>query len=246
MDKNLLVEKDVEEGERLLRALDSVNFPVIAAFWYYLPEGGPWRLQFASPVVDQDGPRAAYRKIQEVMAESGPYHFGLDTVAAVSPSDPLVMELRIFAGTDGSPFIGGFHLHKTPIGDMYIEGAYIYRAERVIGQSGVFSFLCATPQPNHKTWKAWKCKITIEGGIFKKVEVEGYNWPQTQTRQGVNIHLGIITNSIGKGKNLVGDIMKWTILGGRLRSVETIAQGVTIEVPEDVADPSATSAPPGG
>src|SRR5262249_30655694 len=145
--------------KRLLKALDAAQFPVTAALWYYLPDGGPWRLLFASPVVQREGPRAAYRTIQQVMAKSGPYPFGLDTIWAASTDEPIVMELRLFAGTDGAPFIGGFDLQKTQLGDIFIDRAYVYRAERIVGKSGTVEMICATPEAGHKTWRARKATL---------------------------------------------------------------------------------------
>ena len=43
MDKTVLVEQDIKEGERLLRALDQAEVPVTGALWLYRSEADVWR-----------------------------------------------------------------------------------------------------------------------------------------------------------------------------------------------------------
>ena len=83
MVKTILVERDLEEGRRLLERLDvkeaetapasgrtraatlpRTKVPVQAAFWWYLPESQEWRLIIATPLVDSYGPLSVYTKIQ--------------------------------------------------------------------------------------------------------------------------------------------------------------------------------------
>jgi hypothetical protein len=244
MDKSTLVDEDIRAGRRLIEALDAVKFPLVAALWYYLPDGGPWRLLLSSPVVDEAGPRAAYRKIQEVLGSTGPYPFFLDSISAVSPEEPPITDLRIFAGTDGPPFIGGNRLLKARLGDAYIEEAYIYRAERIIGTSGVISLLCAVPDRGRKVWRALKGKMAVEGGLIQSVEVEGETRPQTRTKTGVNAVLRALVHVKKEGGQVFGDVQKWVIHGGRLESVETVVAGVPIEGiegPVAVASPGSPS-----
>src|SRR4051794_12127844 len=106
MDQATLVERDLEEGRRLVQALDAAGFPVLAALWSFSSEEGDWWLVIASPRVTELGPRAAYTQIQGVIRSAG-IHLPLMRISAVPPDDPLVLELRIFAGTEGAPFVGG-------------------------------------------------------------------------------------------------------------------------------------------
>jgi hypothetical protein len=228
MDKEALVDREIEEGHRLVQALDQARVPVVAALWSFLPEEGVWRLLISSPKVSEAGPRAAYAAIQDVLLKS---HIGLPLhrISAVGPDDPFITELRIFAGTDPAPFIGNTYLQKAVIGDMYIEGAYIYRAERIVGTSGTFELWSVTPDKARKVWTARRCKVTVEDGFFKKIEVEGFDWPQTHARAGINAHLGVLTNPEERDGETFADVQRWRILAGRLRSVDTVARGVRIE-----------------
>lgn len=226
-----LVERHVEEGEKLVRALDVVGFPVVAALWRFLPEEEEWRLLIASPKVNELGPLAVYTVIQEVLIEQK-IALRLSSISAVRSDEPLVSELRIFAGTDPAPFLGGTYLQKVVIGDKYIEGAYVYRAARIIGTSGTFEVWSAAPDKPRaakKDWTARPAKVTLEDGFFKKIEVEGFDWPQTQAARGVNAYLGVASNVRQEGGQVFGDVEKWAIVDGRLRSVETVAEEVPLQ-----------------
>lgn len=228
MDQATLVDRDLDEGWRLVQALDRAGFPVVAALWSFFPEEGVWRLLIASPKVSELGPRGAYAAIQDVLLKT---RLGLPLyrISAVGLDDPLITELRVVAGTDPAPFIGKTSLQNAVIGDIYVEGAYVYRAERIIGQTGTFELWSVAPDRLRKVWTARRCRVTVEDGFFKKIEVQGVNWPQTHARSGVNAHLGVLANPEKQDGATVGDVQRWSILAGRLRSVETVARGVRIE-----------------
>src|SRR5262249_5677567 len=216
------------------------GFPVVVALWRFFPEEAEWRLLIASPKVNELGPLGAYKAIQEVLIERQ-IEIPLRRISAVGPDEPLVTQRRIFARTDPAPFIGGTFFQKVVIGEMYIEGAYVYRAERIIGKSGTFELWLAAPDKARKVWTARRAKVTIEDGFFKKLEVEGFDWPQTHAKSGLNAHLGVVTNAEERGGQTFGDVEKWTVLGGRLRSVETVARGVALQG-YPVSPPAASSA----
>lgn len=67
MVKTKLVEALVSDGARLLRELDRQAFPVESMFWVHLPDADYWRLVIASTVVSEQGGRAAYRRLHELL-----------------------------------------------------------------------------------------------------------------------------------------------------------------------------------
>lgn len=228
MDQTPLVDRDIEVGRRLIEALDRAGDPPAAALWKYIPEERDWRLVLASVWTAARGPRKAYEAVQGVLRSAG-IDLPLDRISVVESDDHLITELRIFAGTDGAPFIGGTFLHGTMVGDAFLDAAFIYRAERIIGQSGTMNLTAATRDRARKVWVARRAKVTVEKGFFKKIEVEGYDWPQMQTRDGINARLGILTNVAHRGNSARGDVERWTIRGGRLRGIDTVAKGVRVE-----------------
>jgi hypothetical protein len=238
MDQAALVDRDMAEGRRVVQALDRAAFPVVAALWVFVPEENDWRLLIASPDVTKLGPRGAYEAIQQALLQAT-IDLPLYRISAVPPEDPLVTELRIFAGTDAAPFLGGTTLRGTAVGDVYVEGAYVYRAERIVGTSGTVDLWAASPDRPHKVWTARRCKVVVEDGFIKRIEVERGDGPQRHARNGVNAHLAVLTNVEKRGDQTIGDVQRWTILAGRLRSIETVAKGVRIEGYSETASPSA-------
>ena len=129
MDKATLVGIDVEAGKNLLKLLDGAEFKVVAALWLLLPEFADWRLWIASPVVDAEGIRAAYRKIYSAwrtVPEADSIDFA--QINAVSPKNPLIRELRRRFGKTAS--VEGMRLGGHTIGDRFVEDAYVYRIKR--------------------------------------------------------------------------------------------------------------------
>jgi hypothetical protein len=214
MDSEALVDRDIEEGRRLIHALDQAGFPVVAALWRFLSEESEWRLFIASPVVHKRGPLAAYKVIRDVLLESHT-RLPLHHISAVDHDDPLILQFRLFAATDPAPFLGNASFRKTVIGNAYIEGAYVYRAERILGTSGTFHLWSAIRDKARKVWMARHCQITVEDSLVKKIEVEGLNLPQRQTKSGLNARLRVVTNPEERD--------------GQLRSIEVVARGARIE-----------------
>jgi len=228
MVKEILVGEFVENGRRLIEAIDQAGFPVIAAFWRFLPEEEEWRLFIASPKVNELGPLAAYATIQETLVKHQ-IDLPLHRISVVSPEEPFAAELRIFAGTDPKPFIGRDYLQNIVVGELYIEGAYVYRAERIIGKSGTLDLWLAKPDKSHKVWTALRAKATFEDGFVKKLELGSGDWPLTHAKNGINAHLGVISNVEVRQGKVFGNVDKWTILGGRLRRIVTAARGVPLQ-----------------
>ena len=108
--------------------LDEINFEVKGALWFYLSEPKEWRLIFASPAVDKNGPKEAYEKVQsqlEKLKQKQPYELSLDNVSLVSPSDNLIKLLKSAIKT--GPGISDIRFTRNVINNVFIEDAYIYR-----------------------------------------------------------------------------------------------------------------------
>jgi hypothetical protein len=225
MGKAVLVDSDTEQGRRLIEALDQVGFPVVAAFWSFFPDGDLYRLVIASPVIDDKGPREAYTKIQEVLHQLNLPDLTLDNITVLSPYDPLVIDVRLSQATDGAPYFARAHLVR--VGSGPPNHAYLYRAERIIGASGVFRIWTATPDKGRKVWIAKLGTLTTENGFLKKLEVNGTDWPQT--KHGINASVNIVSRIEKRDGHTFGDVEKWTILAGRLRNVQNVATDVKLE-----------------
>jgi len=128
MDKTALVETDIEDGKKLVEALDKANFPVHSALWFYLSESDEWRFIVASSLVDENGPKDAYTQIQRVLAKlSKPFGISLKNISVVSPNDDLIQLLRITIST--GPGISGIRFARNTINNIFIEDSYLYRVQ---------------------------------------------------------------------------------------------------------------------
>ena len=126
MDKPTLVDADMKAGEALLSRLDDIKFDVKAALWFYVHDSDEWRLIIASPIVDKDGPKKAYEKVQSQLQElDGGYELSLRNISLVSPGDKLIKALESVIKTGKS--ISHIRFTRNVINGLFIEDAYIYR-----------------------------------------------------------------------------------------------------------------------
>ena len=124
-----MVSIDIEGGERLLEALDKIDLNVCAALWSYSSDSDKWRLMIASPLVDQEGPRAAYTVIQSELAELiPPPAISLEDISAVGLEQRLIQALRT-AAREYPGMVSKRWFKQTVINGVFIEAAYIYRVE---------------------------------------------------------------------------------------------------------------------
>ncbi len=130
MDKPTLVDADMKAGEALLGKLDEADFNTKAAFWLYLSEPEEWRLFLALPLVDEKGPREAYKQVQSQLPklkeelEQG-YELSLQNISLVSPNDDLIKHLKTAVKT--GPGVSHIRFARNVINNVFIEDAYIYR-----------------------------------------------------------------------------------------------------------------------
>jgi hypothetical protein len=130
MDKAALVAPDADRiarGDELLRELNEAGFPVHRALWWYSSDRyGDWRLVIASPLVDQTGPLAAYKKLDAVLRKRRPdLILWLKSVHLVSPKEPLIRDLDKTYVRGQAP-VGGINLTASTAGSTYIEQAHLY------------------------------------------------------------------------------------------------------------------------
>lgn len=228
MDTTPLVDRDVEAGRQVVQTLDRAGFPVTVAFWYYIAEEDDWRLKIASPRVRERGPIKCYAAIRQALTDAG-VEFPTLRLAVVGLKDRLVSALRIGAETDPAPFLGSHSLRHSGVGGAYVEGAYVYRAERFIGKNGVFQRWAATRDKARKAWIARKCQITMADGIFQKIEVDGASVLQRQTKHGLKARLRLLLYIEKRGRGYLGDVMQWDIERGKLRDSSIAGLGVRVE-----------------
>ena len=127
MDQETLVGELIDDGKKFIERLVAEGVPVTAAFWVKESENGRWYFYIATPLVPKEGgTREAYGRINAVFRQM-PEPFGIDPfqIRAVSPSSP-VGEAVVY-WQKRYPGKGPFRYPGYRLGDVNIEGAYIYR-----------------------------------------------------------------------------------------------------------------------
>jgi hypothetical protein len=126
MDQGTLVEKQIEDGQRLIDRLVGEGVAVTAAGWVKESESGQWFLYLVTPLVSKDvATRPAYRRVNAVLRRM-PQPFWIDPleIKVVAPDSPVGEALRDLQQRCPGPSpirYGGTHL-----GGLGIEGAYVY------------------------------------------------------------------------------------------------------------------------
>lgn len=120
-----LVNFDIENGERALKALDDDGKAPKVALWAKLPDYESWRLVLASDRLDQTSQLTGYTQISEALEKAGiPIH-RQPSVLLRPMSSPMIESLRkVFTVTKETY---GMRLGGQTFGDKYIEDAFVYR-----------------------------------------------------------------------------------------------------------------------
>jgi hypothetical protein len=136
MDQDTVVIEQTKSGKPLIETLQANGFDIRLALWAKPADTDRWYLYLASPVVDEQGPRTAYRLVHGVLRQApdmwiDPLEIrvvGLDdsfTIAASEAVRPKVPNSS-FAVQDPKPFPGKTRLSGATLGGVELDGAYIY------------------------------------------------------------------------------------------------------------------------
>lgn len=125
MDSAALVNYDIENGEKVVDALDKDGKDPKVALWAKLPEYEDWRLVIASDRISQSGLLYGYRQVNEAMEKAG-ISVAKRPKVFLRPMDrPFIRELRnVFANAADTY---GMRLGGQSFGDQYLEDAFVYR-----------------------------------------------------------------------------------------------------------------------
>lgn len=126
--KEQLTDSMIRFGAELTAKLDALGVPVVAAMWVFVPEANEWRLFFASPEVNIEGPRSVYKKIQTAVAEIGVENaIPFSMIGVLDANADLVRLLKVAVPT-GPSVIGRLRFSRNVINGHFIDDALIYRA----------------------------------------------------------------------------------------------------------------------
>lgn len=133
MDQATVVREQIDGAARLLATLSHSGLALVGACWARTTDDGRWRLYLVTPAVENADPRPSYRIVRAaIQGMDGEWGHSLERidpfdVFLLAPSEALAVGImghyRRFP--DEYPT---WH-HGSVLGEVSIEGAYIYPAK---------------------------------------------------------------------------------------------------------------------
>lgn len=124
-----MVSVDLPGGWRLIGNLIEGGFPIAVAFWARLSDEEKWRLYLASPVVDEQGSRAAYLLIHGILHDAPEWGlvdaFSLTVLDTSNTMARAIAEL-VKPKVAGRPYRGITRFKGGSLGGFHVDGAFIY------------------------------------------------------------------------------------------------------------------------
>ncbi len=132
MDNSILVDKDINEGRKLVQILDAKEFDTKAAMWFYFADSNEWKLLIATPIVDEKGPKQAYEIIQKVIQEmqatsKTEVKISLKDIIVLSPTEDPIPLIAMMIRT--GPGLSGIRFTKNIVNNKLIDDVYVYRID---------------------------------------------------------------------------------------------------------------------
>jgi hypothetical protein len=125
MGTETLVSFDIENGQKVIDALNRDGKNPNVALWAKFPDYESWRLVIASDRLDQKSQFTGYSEIVAAMDKDGiPIH-RQPSIFMTPMDNPMIQALRgVFASAKDTY---GMRLGGQVFGDKYLEDAFVYR-----------------------------------------------------------------------------------------------------------------------
>jgi len=116
-------------GESLIKRLDETDAKVQAAFWLLDTENKTWKLTIISPLVESEGPRNYYKRINDINKTANPDEevIALHDITVSDTDNRIVKAIK--RSVLGGAILGNNRLGRNTLGGVYIEDIYLYRMD---------------------------------------------------------------------------------------------------------------------
>jgi hypothetical protein len=94
VDTSALVSFDIENGDKVIKALADDGTDPDVALWAKLPDYEDWRLVIASDRLDQSSSRSGYTEINEAIKKAGISIHRQPTISMRWMDNPFIRDLR--------------------------------------------------------------------------------------------------------------------------------------------------------
>jgi hypothetical protein len=125
MDQATLVSFDIENGERVIQALDDDGKSPDVALWAKIPDYEDWRLVIASQHLDQRSELSGYTEINAALKKAGIPMHRRPTISMRPMDNPFIQDLRRALSSNTDTF--GMRLGGQMFGGKYLEDGCFYR-----------------------------------------------------------------------------------------------------------------------
>ena len=116
-------------GESLIKRLDETDAKVHAAFWLLDAEDKTWKLTIVSPLVESEGPRNYYKRINDINESAKPDDvvIALHDISVSNTDNRIVKAIK--RSVLGNTLLENNRLGRNTLGGVYIEDMYLYRMD---------------------------------------------------------------------------------------------------------------------
>lgn len=125
MDNATLVNFDIENGQKVIDALDKDGKTPNVALWAKLPDYENWRLVIASDRLDQSPSLSGYSEINTAIRKAGIPINRKPSIFWRPMDKPFIQALRRTFASAKDTY--GMRLGGQMFGDKYLEDAFVYR-----------------------------------------------------------------------------------------------------------------------
>lgn len=127
MDQASLVMPQIDAADQFLRHLQGFGFPMTAAAWIKEPDLRDWYLFIASAKVEDVGLRDAYSVLLDVFHQFPPTLW-LDRfrIRLIGSTNPIANDLLAVRAKYPLPAVSPIRFYGPRLGDLSVEGAYLY------------------------------------------------------------------------------------------------------------------------
>ena len=124
-----LLNYELEEGQRLIDALNLAGLSTESALWIYYADSESWHLILTSEICDREGTLKAYKEILTVFRDVQPeLKIDWTSLIAVSPKHELVEDLGQ-SQLQWHRNLSGKRLTDNRVKEMRVDDSYIYQVK---------------------------------------------------------------------------------------------------------------------
>lgn len=125
MDKTALLSFDIENGQRVIDALEAAGIAPDVAMWAVLPEYEDWRLVIASKYLNPMSPYGGYSDVNAAVRKADIPWSSKPTILIRGINEPFIHNLQQAFTRASNTY--GMRLGGQKFGDQYIDDAFVYR-----------------------------------------------------------------------------------------------------------------------